>query len=64
MNKIKEIREMTGLSQSKFAKEYGIPVRTLQNWEIDKAKPPAYLVTLLERVVKTDLPIIKKYPDE
>lgn len=30
---IKEIRKQTGLSQSKFAAEYGLNVRTLQAWE-------------------------------
>lgn len=64
MNKVKELREKTGLSQSKFAAQYGIPVKTLQNWEVNRVKPPAYLVTLLERVIEIDLPIIKKYPDD
>ena len=30
---LKELRERTGLSQSKFAKEVGIPLKTLQNYE-------------------------------
>lgn len=30
---LKEMREKTGLSQSKFAKKVGIPVRTYQNYE-------------------------------
>ena len=56
---IKEIRELTGMSQSRFAKEYGIPVRTLQGWEAGKTVPP-YFLSVLERVVKIDLPQIKK----
>lgn len=51
---IKEIRALTGLSQSKFAEKYDLPVKTLQNWEIGRREPPAYLLKLLERVVKED----------
>lgn len=50
---IKEIRALTGLSQSKFAKEYDIPVRTLQGWEAGK-KVPSYVLALLERAVRED----------
>ena len=50
---IKEIRETTGLSQSKFAAKYDIPVRTLQGWELGKSVPD-YFLKLLERVVRED----------
>ena len=33
MNDIKQLRQRTGLSQSKFAQKYNISVRTLQQWE-------------------------------
>ena len=51
---IKELRRTTGLSQSKFAKEFGISVRTLQQWEQNISNPPVYLVPLLERVMKAE----------
>lgn len=57
---IKEIREITGLSQSKFAEKYQLPVRTLQDWEIGRRNPPIYVISLLERVVKEDFYIKKK----
>ena len=50
---IKGIRALTGLSQSKFAGRYGIPVRTLQGWEAGK-KVPDYVLVLLDRVVHED----------
>lgn len=50
---IKEIRERTGLSQSKFANKYEIPVRTLQGWEAGKTVPD-YFVKLLDRCVRED----------
>jgi len=52
---IKEIRAFTGLSQIKFCEQYGIPRRTLENWEKDiPGQPPEYIARLLERVVKMD----------
>ncbi len=51
---IKEIRELTGLSQAKFGEKYNIPKRTIENWESGNRKPPEYLPDLLERVVRAD----------
>lgn len=56
---IKEIRALTGLSQSKFAEYYHIPCATLQKWEapdesVNHRNCPCYLLELLERVVKED----------
>lgn len=50
-NEIKALRRSTGLSQAKFAKRLGIPVRTIQNWEIGQMKPPNYVI----RMIKTQL---------
>ncbi len=52
---IQELRAKTGLSQSKFAERYGIPVRTLQEWEQGKRKPPGYVLELLEFKVRKDM---------
>ena len=51
---IKELRELLGESQAKFAERYGIPKRTIENWESGIRKPPEYVLTLLERAVKED----------
>lgn len=51
---IKEIRQLTGLSQQKFGDLYSIPKRTIQDWEAGKMTPPEYTIKLLERVVKED----------
>ena len=52
---IKEIRERTGLSQAKFGEAYGIPRRTIEDWERGTRKPPQYVVELLRRAVDADL---------
>lgn len=52
---IKEIRQLTNLSQSKFCKKYGIPLQTFQKWEQGHRSPPNYVVELLEFKVREDL---------
>lgn len=47
---IQELREKTGLSQSKFAEYFGLPLRTVQEWEQGRRKPPDYIPKLLERI--------------
>lgn len=49
---IKEMREKLGLTQELFSQRYGIPRRTIQNWESGKRKPPAYVIEMLENAVK------------
>lgn len=51
---IKEMRELLGLSQQKFGDKYGIPRRTIQDWEYGKMIPPDYVLQLLERCVRED----------
>lgn len=53
--KILDLRKSTGLSQKKFAEQYGIPSRTIENWEEETRKCPDYVFNLLERVVSEDL---------
>lgn len=52
---IKEIRTLTGLSQVAFASKFDIPRRTLENWESGTNTPPAYVLDMLEKVVKNGL---------
>jgi len=50
-DKIKKLRKKTGLSQSKFAAKFGIPVRTLQQWEQGISAPPEYLVRMMAYIM-------------
>ena len=54
MKTIKEIRNASGLSRSDFAAKYGIPIRTLEDWEAERRKCPSYLINLLDRAVTED----------
>ena len=53
MTKAAEIRKKAGVSQSRFAEKFGIPVRTLQQWEQGKSTPPSYVLDLLDYVVES-----------
>lgn len=52
---VHEMRTSMGITQSEFATRYHIPFRTLQNWETGVRQPPAYMVSLLENRIRTDL---------
>lgn len=51
---IREMREMLGDTQGEFAKRYGIPFRSVQNWEGGQRTPPSYVLSLLEEKVRGD----------
>ena len=52
---VKELRQLTGLSQQAFSDKYKIPKRTIEDWETGKRKPPEYIILLLERAVIEDI---------
>ncbi len=52
---IREMRARLGDTQSEFAARYGIPFRTVQNWETGVRRPPEYIVNLLENRIREDL---------
>lgn len=53
-----ELRRASAMSQREFAEHYGIPVRTLQQWEQGKSSPPPYVVSMMEKLQPS-----KKTPD-
>lgn len=55
---IREFRILVGLTQKEFSNRYGIPVRTLQDWETGRRTPPEYLPPLLFFRVAFDFPSI------
>ena len=49
---IKEMRNITGLSQSKFASLFDIPVSTLKDWEIGRRTPPNYVINMMQTILQ------------
>ena len=58
---IREMRSLLSYTQSEFAARYNIPLRTIQNWEAGVRIPPEYVLTFLERQVKSDTVNRKTY---
>ena len=52
MNEVQKMRKLTGLSQSKFANHFGIPVCTIRQWERNGARPSKYLLVMMARILK------------
>lgn len=48
----KELRERSGMNKKRFAEYFGIPYRTVQNWEAGVNKCPDYLLELMEYKLK------------
>ncbi len=44
---IRELRIKLGLSQANVAYYIGMPLRTLEDWEIGKSKPASYVEALI-----------------
>lgn len=43
----KKLRQVSGLTQEAFAREYCIPRRTIEHWDVDERTPPSYVLELL-----------------
>ena len=56
---VAEIREKTGLSQSRFATLLGVSVRTLQDWEQGRRSPSGAARTLLLIAHKNPLALLE-----
>jgi len=49
MNKLKEMREKTGLSQQSFAERLGIGITSLSRWERGIGKPSRLAIMAINR---------------
>ena len=52
--RLKELRKELGLSQSKFAERFGIPLRTIQDWEYGKREVRSYIVDMMCRIIELE----------
>lgn len=63
-DKIKELRESTGMNRKEFCEYFGIPYRTVTEWERGTRKMPDYVLRLLAYKVKMDDLIVKEDVNE
>ncbi|MBE5912699.1 MAG: helix-turn-helix transcriptional regulator [Pseudobutyrivibrio ruminis] len=50
--KIKELRESTGLNRKEFCEKFEIPYRTMTEWELGHRNAPPYVLRLLAYYVE------------
>ncbi|MBE5889048.1 MAG: helix-turn-helix domain-containing protein [Lachnospiraceae bacterium] len=53
-DRVRGLRESTGMSRKEFCEYFGIPYRTLQDWELGKREMPGYLLRLMAYKVKME----------
>lgn len=46
-DKLKNLRASTGMNRKAFAEYFGIPYRTMQDWELGNRQMPEYLLRLM-----------------
>ena len=52
--KIKELRESTGMNRREFCDYFHIPYRTVTEWERDNRHAPEYVLRLLEYYIRME----------
>ena len=52
--RLRNIRNKTGLSQARFSEKFRIPVRTYEQWEAGSRKPPDYVIWMIERLIEIE----------
>lgn len=52
--KIRELRESTGLTRKEFCQYFQIPYRTVTEWELGNRHAPEYVLRLLEYYIKNE----------
>ncbi len=50
---VRELRELTGLTQEKFAAKLGVTFPTINRWENDRAKPSPLAVEKIESLLRS-----------
>ena len=60
---VKRLREEMGLNRREFSDYFGIPYRTVQDWEAEKRQLPDYLLRLM--IYKAEMEkLVKAHIDE
>ena len=63
-DKIRRLREQTGMTRKDFSIHIGISLRTIEDWEAGRRRPPEYIPRLIEYQLKYEELIEKKQKEE
>lgn len=53
-NEVRKLRDSMGMNRKKFCDYYGIPYRTVQDWEAGKRKMPSYVLRMMKYVAEKE----------
>ena len=53
-DRIRELRESTGMNRKEFCEYFRIPYRTVTDWERDTRHAPEYVLRLLEYYIRME----------
>lgn len=51
---INALRSASGMTQQAFGDYFGIPLKSIQNWEYGRTKCPDYIIGLIEYKLKNE----------
>ena len=63
-DKIRKLREQTGMTRKDFSIHIGIPLRTIEDWEAGRRRPPEYIPRLIAYQLKYEELIVKMKKEE
>ena len=58
--RIKKLREQTGMNRKEFCETFDIPYRTVTEWERGNRKAPSYVLRFLEYYIKMEKMVKEK----
>ncbi len=62
-DEIRELRKRTGMTRKDFAMHIGIPLRTVEDWEAGRRRPPEYIPRLISYQLRYE-ELMKKMEEE
>lgn len=56
----KDLRENSGMNKMQFSHFFGIPYRTIQNWELGLRQCPNYVLSLMHYKLESEKKTVKE----
>lgn len=53
-DRVKDLRESTGMNRKEFCEYFGIPYRTVTEWERGTRKMPEYVLRMIEYQIRIE----------
>ena len=63
-DKVRTLRESTGMNRKEFCKYFGIPYRTMTEWELGHRKLPDYVLRMMVYQIRMEKLDVHNVKDE